>query len=79
MTLSQALRRGDWVSASSPTGSKIVGQATHDISLGGPAALTLALAGGPGDRVQTITINVNFWTTDRLMGNLIPCPEEEAR
>lgn len=76
MALNQALRRGDWVKASSKSGSVIVGQAAHDMSTAGFSRLTITIGGDNAiaqpDSTQNVSINVNFWDIETMIHNMMP-------
>jgi hypothetical protein len=62
-------KRGDWVKATAKNGSSIIGQILEsDSSL---ANWVIAIQDNSGQAIQ-LHINVNFWTVELLMGNLIP-------
>lgn len=74
MALNQALHRGDWVKATSKTGSVIVGQAAHDMHRSGYAALTILVGGDDSiarpEAVKEIEISVNYWDVETTHHNL---------
>lgn len=71
MSLKEPVNRGDWVRATSETGSVIEGQSTEDKDTFGYSAMVIAIQGDHGDKLQEITINVNFWDVERLRHNLL--------
>lgn len=70
MSLQQSLGQGDWVRATSTSGSVIEGQAAHDMKRSGSALLVLVIADDQDNR-QTIQVNVNFWDVAAIHRNLL--------
>lgn len=76
MSLQSSVKKGDWVKLTSTSGSSVVGQAAEDLSLGGPAQFQVVIGGdrrsnGTISEVYKIIVNVNFWTVEVLMGNMV--------
>lgn len=70
MSLQRPLEQGDWVRATSTSGSVIEGQAAHQMKRIGPAKLMLVVGDDQGNRIP-IEINVNFWDVDTTRRNLL--------
>lgn len=70
VSLRQPLEQGDWVRATSTSGSVIEGQAAHQMKRIGPAKLMLVVGDDQGNRIP-IEINVNFWDVDTTRRNLL--------
>lgn len=70
VSLQRPLEQGDWVRATSTSGSVIEGQAAHQLKLIGPAKLMLVVGDDQGNRIP-IEINVNFWDVDTTRRNLL--------
>lgn len=69
MALKQALKRGDWIKATSleNPGATLTGQAGHDMNRIGYASLDVIL----GPNIDYVSINVNYWDVEVTHANML--------